>query len=660
MKSRPGSPLFLAALLTATSSAFDFGSKSDVVHTAGTVAPDQATDSLTPPSGVNGFGNFGIPTNPSESTGAGGKDWSSGEFTGTGKQGWSQPAAAGGSWPLSPASGDQGQLGWPSNLGGNQGQVGWPSNPGGDHGWGMLGPDCSESNDGGWTPPGGQEWTPPNGDQSWGTLDPDCSGSNGGGWGTPGSGLIEGGWTPPSGGEGSGTLSVDCSGSGAGEFTPGTSTSLGGSTAVEGSQETPGSSMESPTTDAPSTAETSLTSSSTGDQGASQPSSTGTEASLPSGNTEDQGSSLLSPAESSNTGDQTSQTEIATTDETEAGSTVGADADQTSMRRSSTTTSESETSEVQQQAVAPGGKTAGGDTVKYISTWGAPVVAETGTNLVSAKPTFGKITSKSGGCVVGAPTEYISSKYLDWVWQNRIGPEADTSKKANWNVMANKNWIMDHIVHNKGSMNYCVRWDTDNTLSKEVASKFQGVLERHYNAWNEWLDGYNCWPFKQIKINMVGWATKDASQFEWTDDSMGTIYEGTLDPTDGVPQCPTECYRFYDNVSNQWSDTSACKGEPFDVSFWLKEDIPYGFGYDWGQEVSLNDTMKNLDDKNIMFIGHEIGHGFGLPDFYGMDEKPDQNFPNSIMMAFSSSTITPSDGWMLRRILDHVRDRYNF
>ncbi|OWY94718.1 hypothetical protein PHMEG_00035473, partial [Phytophthora megakarya] len=484
------------------------------------------------------------------------------------------------------------------------------------------------------------------------------------------SGLSEGGWTPPSGGEGSEmlgvdcsnsgggggegseTLGVDCSNSGAGGVTPSTG-SLGGSSAVEGSQEAPAAPTEGSTpTDASSTTETSLTSSNTGDQGASLPSSTGgssnAEPSPASSNTGDQ--------ESSNTGDQTSQTEISPSSETATGSTIGAEADQTS-----TTTSQSETSQDQlQQTVASGGKTAGGDTVKYVSTWGAPVVAETGTNLASAKASLGKITSKAGGCVIAEPSEYISTKYLDWVWQNRIGPEADTSKKANWNVMANKNWIMDHIVHNKGSLNYCVRWDTDNTLSKEVASKFEGILERHFNAWNEWLDGYNCWPFKQIKINMVGWATKDASQFEWTDNSMGKIYEGVLDPADGVPQCPTECYRFYDNVNNQWSDTSACSGEPYDISFWLKEDIPYGFGYDWGQEVSLNDTMKNLNDKNIMFIGHEIGHGFGLPDFYGMDEKPDQNFPNSIMMAYSSTTITPSDGWMLRRILDHVRDRYNF
>ncbi|KAG3142261.1 hypothetical protein PI124_g17387 [Phytophthora idaei] len=304
-------------------------------------------------------------------------------------------------------------------------------------------------------------------------------------------------------------------------------------------------------------------------------------------------------------------------------------------------------------------KTSTGDVVESISVWGAPVVASTGTNIASVKPTFGKITSKSGECVVGSPTEYTSETYLDWVWEHRIGPNADTSDKANWNVMANKNFLMDKFVHNKGSINYCVRWDSSTTLSKNVASKFQGILERHYNKWNKWLEGYNCWPFTELKVNMVGWAAKDKSQFQWADNSLGPFYEGSVG-SDGAPQCPDECYRFYDNVNNRWSDTSACTGEPFDVSFWLKEDIPYGFGYDWGQEVSLNDTMNNLDEENIMFIGHEIGHGFGLPDFYGLETKPSKDFPNSIMMAYSSSTITPSDGWMLRRILDHVRDRYSF
>ncbi|GMF36994.1 unnamed protein product [Phytophthora lilii] len=130
-------------------------------------------------------------------------------------------------------------------------------------------------------------------------------------------------------------------------------------------------------------------------------------------------------------------------------------------------TDSSATSQQQQQ-----GTTASGDIIASMSVWGAPIVAETGTNHTSAEPTFGKVTSKTGGCVVGSPTEYISTEYLDWVWEHRIGPNVDTSDKANWNVMANKNWLMDHFVHNNGSINYCVRWDTDNKLDKGTASMF--------------------------------------------------------------------------------------------------------------------------------------------------------------------------------------------
>ncbi|ETK79244.1 hypothetical protein L915_14875 [Phytophthora nicotianae] len=310
----------------------------------------------------------------------------------------------------------------------------------------------------------------------------------------------------------------------------------------------------------------------------------------------------------------------------------------------------------QQQQQQQGSKTAGGDVIRFVAEAGQPVVAFTGTNISSAEPTFGQIVSKSGECVVAKPVEYISEEHLDWVWQNRIGPSAKLKKDVNWNVMTNKNFFLDKFVHNNDSINYCVRWDTSTNLKKDIASKFKDVLERHYNKWNKWLEGYNCWPFRKLEVNMVGFAARQASQFDWTDESLGKLYERNLD-SDGVPQCPVECYRFYDHVNNMWSDTSACESEPFDVSFWLKEDIPYGYGYDWGQEVSLNDTMNNLYDEDILFIGHEIGHGFGLPDFYGLDSKPARDFPNSIMMAYSSSTITASDGWMLRRVLDHVKPR---
>ncbi|OWY95979.1 Neutral zinc metallopeptidase, partial [Phytophthora megakarya] len=165
-------------------------------------------------------------------------------------------------------------------------------------------------------------------------------------------------------------------------------------------------------------------------------------------------------------------------------------------------------------------------------------------NSTSGSAPFGDITAGSDKCVVGNPNEYITSADLEWIWDNRIGPNAKQSD-SNWNVMDNKNWIMDHIVKNQGTINYCIRWDSTQKLSKSVASKFQAMLTRQFNAWNRWLVGYNCWPYDEIKVNVVGWAVKDSSLLDWSDDSLGKIYEGELD-AEGIPMCPQNCYRFYD------------------------------------------------------------------------------------------------------------------
>ncbi|GMF35662.1 unnamed protein product [Phytophthora fragariaefolia] len=285
---------------------------------------------------------------------------------------------------------------------------------------------------------------------------------------------------------------------------------------------------------------------------------------------------------------------------------------------------------------------------------------QTSTNSTSSgnHASFGTITSKPGECVTGNPTKHVSTADIDWIWTNRIGPSAPT-RDANWNVMDNKNWIMDHIVKNKGSLNYCVRWDSTEKLSKTTASKFHAMLERQNAAWNHWLIGHDCWPYNEIKVNVVGFAVKDASLLDWSDDSLGTITVGDLD-SDGVPQRDQKCYRFYDNGAGSWSDTSGCKGEPFDIALWPKQGLEGGFVYDWGQEVNLENMLSSHNQDELVIVAHEIGHGFGLPDFYEDADKPNADWPKCIMMAGSSMTVTDSDGWMLRRVLEHLKPRYNF
>ncbi|EEY63066.1 uncharacterized protein PITG_14710 [Phytophthora infestans T30-4] len=213
--------------------------------------------------------------------------------------------------------------------------------------------------------------------------------------------------------------------------------------------------------------------------------------------------------------------------------------------------------------------------------------AQTSSNTSSREhATFGTIRSKTGGCIVGDPDTYISPKDLQWVWDNRIKDE----------VMVYNNWILDHLVANKGTINYCIRWDSSSTkLTKEIAKKLQPVLTRQHAAWNRWLIGYNCWPYDEIKVNIVVFAAKEASELGWSDNSMGKLYIGDL-AKDGSPQCPDKCYRSLDGSPGGWSTSSGCEGKPFDISLWPTQGLGGGWGTYWGQQVDLDDMLEHLDD----------------------------------------------------------------
>ncbi|ETO81880.1 hypothetical protein F444_03853 [Phytophthora nicotianae P1976] len=275
--------------------------------------------------------------------------------------------------------------------------------------------------------------------------------------------------------------------------------------------------------------------------------------------------------------------------------------------------------------------------------------AQTSSNTSSSgHATFGTIKSKSGECVVSDPDTYISAEDLTWIWNNRMKSEVEPYN----------NWIMDHLVANKGTINYCIRWDSSTTkLTKEIAQKLQPMLTRQHAAWNRWLIGYDCWPFDEIKVNIVGFAAKTASDLGWSDSSMGKLYIGDLDK-DGAPQCPENCYRSVDGSPGGWSESSGCEGKPFDISLWPKQGLGGGWGTYWGQQVNLDDMLEHLDDDELEIVSHEMGHGFGLPDFY-QQPKPD-NFKPCLMDAMTSSSVRDTDGWLLRRVLEYKKRNYNF
>ncbi|KAE9337600.1 hypothetical protein PF008_g12451 [Phytophthora fragariae] len=276
-------------------------------------------------------------------------------------------------------------------------------------------------------------------------------------------------------------------------------------------------------------------------------------------------------------------------------------------------------------------------------------VSQTDSNSTAAgdHASFGKITSGSGKCVTGDPTTYVTREDVDWVWKNTMESY----------VPQFKNLIFDQLVTNKGKLSYCVRWDNDKKLTKAVASKFEAMLEKQMNLWNRWLVGYECWPINKIEIKIVGYAVRDKSIMDWSDDSLGTIYEGILDD-EGIPKCTDECYKHQNQADN--ADTSGCKGKPFDMSLWPSTkpgEGAIGTGGDWGQRVEINDMLATMGQSDMMVLLHEMGHGFGLPEMYVDKDKP-AGYPTCVMD--NDLKLTDGDGWLLRSVLENIKSRYNF
>ncbi|KAF1790195.1 hypothetical protein GQ600_26933 [Phytophthora cactorum] len=117
-------------------------------------------------------------------------------------------------------------------------------------------------------------------------------------------------------------------------------------------------------------------------------------------------------------------------------------------------------------------------------------VSQTASTSTSDHVTFGAITSKKGGCVVGNPNTFISLADLDDQWDRRMSTYVPTFE----------NLIFDQIANSNASLIYWVRWDSTKKLSKSVAAKFASMIASQYKWWDHWLTGYDCWPYEKSDV----------------------------------------------------------------------------------------------------------------------------------------------------------------
>ncbi|KAL0936823.1 cellulose-binding family II [Colletotrichum truncatum] len=222
---------------------------------------------------------------------------------------------------------------------------------------------------------------------------------------------------------------------------------------------------------------------------------------------------------------------------------------------------------------------------------------------------------------------------LKEVWQHY-------EKTYDGSVFNNKNWGWDQVMANNGSLNICVRWDSTATVTAAQRTKIASAYKAQYQKWFKWLYGFDGFPYSNVDVNIVAWATKDASLLQGSTDGLD-VYT-TYKDGDGVPACATECER----AAHLDGNFSGCKsGRHFDHSLWLTDGLQGGFGYDWGQQIGREYMINNLDSENIHILLHEMGHTFGLDDYVDWTPTGESKF---IMLAGASMEITDFDGWMYR------------
>lgn len=264
------------------------------------------------------------------------------------------------------------------------------------------------------------------------------------------------------------------------------------------------------------------------------------------------------------------------------------------------------------------------------------------------------------------PAGYLEAS--DWIWNNRIVAEKSTERR---------NTIFDQIDAGNGTINYVVRWQSYRTLTLEQRQQFEKLVSDCINGWNDWLKGWDGWKYDHIDVKIVGWAVLDKSVLqdlqpdEVVYDNLISDYDSTYDTSNGVdtipdklPSAPSEISRF-DHFSDSSYNYPGGLDKRFDMYLWGTQGFPNigGCGGDWGQRLSDTAYLNMLDGSGIHVLEHEIGHGFGMTDFYGGEGEsngfPPGGFPggeNSLMMAGSAMKITDFDGWMLRYMWSKIKD----
>ncbi|MEU6076782.1 cellulose-binding protein [Micromonospora sp. NPDC047074] len=234
---------------------------------------------------------------------------------------------------------------------------------------------------------------------------------------------------------------------------------------------------------------------------------------------------------------------------------------------------------------------------------------------------------------------------LNEVWQHyeQTYPQLHTFRNYGW----------DQVMANRGYLNYCVRWDSPAPVSAALRDQIHAALARQVKKWTDVMVGHNAWPYGDVPVRVVGWAVRDRNQLQWSDNSVD-IYVNDI--RENAPQCAEPCGRFF-NQNGTYPNCPGGVARHYDMSLWLTAGMGGGAGGDWGQRVGSEYFVNNINAADMHIVLHEIGHSFGLDDFYDWTPTGVGGF---LMKAGSAAQITEFDRWMFRDWWRHLKGRYGY
>jgi hypothetical protein len=265
----------------------------------------------------------------------------------------------------------------------------------------------------------------------------------------------------------------------------------------------------------------------------------------------------------------------------------------------------------------------------------------------------------SGGVACQTPMAPSNlQQTIDLTWREMTGGfQGQTgARPTSASILNFRNTIWDQLKDAGGSLNFCVRWDSTATVSSTMRDQIQTALGRGVNEWFSKLVGHNCWPYNQIPVRVVGWATRNRSLLQWSENTP-PVYVNDI--RENAPQCAEACGRFFHQQPGY--TYPQCQGgvaNHYDMSLWLTAGFSGGAGGDWGQRVASEYFTQNVNAEHLHIWLHEFGHGLGFPDYYNWAVwAPGVEAPNSVMVAGRASLVTEWDTWMLRHTYNQLKSR---